>query len=54
MTGLTWHVPVMVATHAALVVWAYRRGVEHACDALLQRVEGETEGMQEAADWVRP
>ena len=48
-----WAVALMVVAHAALLPWAYRRGVEHAADAMLERAEGEVQGLREAAERVK-
>lgn len=39
---------VIVVTHGLLVLWAYEKGVEHACDALLQRMKGEHPALEDA------
>lgn len=51
---LTWHLPAIVVTHALLMVWAYRRGMEHAADALVQRFEGHNAGLREAVEDIKP
>jgi len=48
-----WAMTVMVLAHAGMLVWAYRMGVRHGCDALVQRFEGEVEGLREASEYVK-